>query len=72
VRDVGGEGFGPSCRREREACSAGVSPAVAGASRSRAQEALTSLLEKESIETEAEALEVAGTMPALRAATPPH
>jgi hypothetical protein len=57
---MGGEGFGPSCRREREACSAGVSPAVAGASRSRAQEVLASPLEKESIETEAEAQEVEG------------
>jgi hypothetical protein len=52
VRSVGGS------RR-----SAGVSPAVAGASRSRSEEVLTSWEEKQ-IETEGEVHEGAGRMPA--------
>jgi hypothetical protein len=52
--------------------SAGVSPAVAGASRSRTPEVLTSPLDKESMEAEGARQEGAGTMPTPQRARRPR
>ena len=71
VREIKVGSFGLPSRLGGLCCSAGVSPAVAGASRSRMQEAQPAL-EKRSIATPDEAQEGAGRMPAPQRARRPR
>ena len=72
LRHINVEGFGLSCRRGREVCSAGVSPAVAGASRSRRREVFFYTWKHRSIEGQEEAQEGAGKMPVPQRARRPR
>ena len=72
LRDIKVKDYGLSCRQRRELCSAGVSPAVAGASRSRSWKLPLRPWKDSPIEGQTEARERTGKMPVPQRARRPR